>query len=260
METLKVNYLGTLGSNKHSPVLDLLKLESELLLIERMQKGELAGTFEELMRRYSSWRNQFINVLASQYRLAAADLDEVHQWAILAFWSAIMTYDIAQVNKTNGCSFKSYLRTKIKSRFFDFFRNRRRAECHFDRSVTARHTLENATDQSQGIEGNDPVAAAQRNEEKGLLKHAREWLGEEDQNLCGLIQAGMGVSEIAKDLGITYKVVWGREKRLFEKLSALVVARPWVPGRDAGLPASLREVEIQSQDLFQRLWFKSRIR
>ena len=70
----------------------------------------------------------------------------------------------------------------------------------------------------------------------------------------------MEVSEIAKDLGITYKVVWGREQRLFEKLRALMVARPWVPGHDAGLPVSLGEVEIQSQDLFQRLSFKSRIR
>jgi len=251
METLKVNYLGTLGSNKHMPVLDLLKLKVEHF-IEGVQKGGLGGAFEELMRRYNSWRNQFINFLASQYRLAAADLEEVHQWGILAFWSAIMTYDITQVNKTNGCSFKSYMRMKIISRFSDFFRNRRRAECHFDQSVTARHTLENATDQSHGIEGFDPVTAAQRNEENGLLKHAKEWLGKEDHNLCERIQAGMEVSEIAKDLGITYKVVWGREKRLFEKLRAIVVAHPWTAGITAGsrdpIAGHFPEVVVQISD------------
>jgi RNA polymerase sigma factor (sigma-70 family) len=208
--------------------LDLSRMGDEELVVLAQECGYLPAA-NELILRYHEWKDRLIAQKARRTRLTAADVQDAQQNAFFALREAINRYDTEAFVRPNGCSFRTFLRLVITSRFQDFVKHCGRTERHFDRHASDTGALETGTGEGDlrggrrnglGSDLNDPAAAVEWQEALSRLEQALARLGEEARRMWELLATGMRVQALAKELGVSYDTAKRLRQRLLADLKA----------------------------------------
>ena len=206
--------------------LDLTRMGDEELVVLAQECGYQPAA-NELILRYHEWMRGIITQKARRTRLTAADVEDAQQNAVFALREAVTRYDTFEFVKPRGCSFRTFLRLVLTSRFRDFVKHLGRRERHIDRFAPDTGRL----DSDGGADGyrtarpdgrpnslGDPAAVAEWQEALARLEDALERLGEEARRMWELLASGLRLHAVAKQLGVSYDSAKRQRQRLLAGL------------------------------------------
>lgn len=180
-------------------------------LVELAQNGD-QNAFSELLALYEP----LINSMVSKFKIdemSNADVDDIRQEAVLAFYSALVSYD----SGISEVEFGLYAKVCICNRLVSQMR------------VIKKHINHRATsydeDDLQRIMSHDDDPSrsiVELEEERNLLKLISSNLSDKENQIFEMYVAGMSASEMAKKLDISEKSVSNAVYRIRKKLKSLL--------------------------------------
>ena len=190
-------------------------MEKEALnaCIALAQKGD-GDAFSVLLNKYDPLIKATVSrTMSKMPELTDTDAEDLHQEAVLAFYSALMTYDFL----ISDVEFGLYAKVCISNRLVSQMRMLKR---HIDH----RATLFDQEDLSRLVsEDCDPSARIIENEsEQSLLKVISECLSEYEYKVLALYMSGMSSAEMAGRLDSTEKSVNNAMFRIRTKLKKIL--------------------------------------
>ena len=190
-------------------------MEKEALnaCIALAQKGD-GDAFSVLLNKYDPLIKATVSrTMSKMPELTDTDAEDLHQEAVLAFYSALMTYDFL----ISDVEFGLYAKVCISNRLVSQMRMLKR---HIDH----RATLFDQEDLSRLVsEDCDPSARIIENEsEQSLLKVISECLSEYEYKVLALYRSGMSSAEMAGRLDSTEKSVNNAMFRIRTKLKKIL--------------------------------------
>jgi RNA polymerase sigma factor (sigma-70 family) len=201
------------------------------LLVARYQAEKCPNALEELFQRFEARAAKFITHLARQHGLPSAEWpDAIREWP-LALLKALAKFPLAaKENQANPPSFARYLKTALRFKFLNYFRDWKRFEGRLDRSRTAALVLDN--DALAGTRsGNqlhsacfslDPAILTQQQELRERLNTALGRLKQSDRWLLKQRLAGVPVTAIARARRKRTTLIRRRIHRLIARLRFLL--------------------------------------
>ncbi len=212
--------------------LDLSQMGDEELIV-LAQECAYQPARNQLLVRYYEWTNRLIAHRARTTRLGTADVLDAQQDATFALLEAIARYDTLHLVKAGGCSFRTFVRQVLVSRFLDRVRHLSRKDRRYDQSERAAHALHEgrrpADDDflpSAGRDGRNPAAGLERQEALDRLEQALQRLPASDRRLWEGLASGLGLRAVAQELGISYDAAKRQRRRLLAQLTAQLRDRP----------------------------------
>jgi RNA polymerase sigma factor (sigma-70 family) len=208
--------------------LELSRMGDEELVVLAQECG-YHPALNELILRYHEWMNKLIAHKARRTRLSAADVQDAQQNAVFALREAVGRYDTSEYVKVRGCSFRTFLRVVLTSRFQDFVKHCGRRERHIDRSAREVDLLESGgstedrrTMRRNGSKDNlnDPAEVVERREALARLDQALGRLGEGARRLWELLATGLRLHAVAKELGVSYDSAKRQRQKLLAGLKS----------------------------------------
>jgi RNA polymerase sigma factor (sigma-70 family) len=208
---------------------DLSKMADEALVVLARESPHL-GARKEMILRHFPGAARYIAKLARDTGLAWDDTEEAQQNAEFAIEEAIDRYDLGQLARKYGKTFRQYLRQVVWARFRDFVKHLRREKRHYDCSAASFHALANATGHdARGVPATrltakigDPVQTAILNEDRERLQKAISQLSEDARIFWQELCAGKKLGQIARDLQLTDDQANHRKRRMYAQLIALL--------------------------------------
>lgn len=190
-------------------------MEKEALnaCIALAQKGD-GDAFSVLLNKYDPLIKATVSrTMSKMPELTDTDAEDLHQEAVLAFYSALMTYDFL----ISDVEFGLYAKVCISNRLVSQMRMLKR---HIDH----RATLFDQEDLSRLVsEDCDPSARIIENEsEQSLLRVISECLSEYEYKVLALYMSGMSSAEMAGRLDSTEKSVNNAMFRIRTKLKKIL--------------------------------------
>ena len=180
-------------------------------LVAAAQGGD-QDAFSELLDVYKP----LINSTVSKFRVEGmpeADMDDLRQEAVIAFYSALTAYDPA----ISEVEFGLYAKVCICNRLVSQTRILKRRLTNSTVSYNAEDLLKYVA--SDG----DPVKSlVESEEEKQLLKLIRDNLSDRENLVFRLYAVGMSAASIAEKLGVNEKSVNNTIYRIRKKLKKLL--------------------------------------
>jgi RNA polymerase sigma factor (sigma-70 family) len=201
---------------------DLSRLTDEELVL-RARGPDPDRAWHELERRDQGRLARLVVWLARRYRLSWADLEDARQEADLAWLKAIHQYELDQAAGAGRCPFRHFLRRVVLRCLLNFLRSYRRAERALDRSAPATAALETVqapvgADWDFGRTDSQPVREVQQQERQLRVGETVRRLGAQERRLAERLMDRTTLVQIAQELGVSYGVIRGEERRLKEKL------------------------------------------
>jgi RNA polymerase sigma factor (sigma-70 family) len=195
--------------------LDMALVDDEALIV-LARECEYSPARDEILLRYGPQTERLIQWLARSTEFGSTDVEDARQNAV--FWTveAIKKFDTDQGERVRRCSFYSFLYRVLVARFKDFTKQVRRLERR--RKLTSDTGEE---DQSTGHLFRDPTDPAQiveTEEAARWLQAAIAELDDECRQIWQRLCEGIGLREIAGELGISYDAAKRRRRKLIEKL------------------------------------------
>jgi RNA polymerase sigma factor (sigma-70 family) len=212
---------------------DVSKMADEALVVLARECPHL-GARQELVLRHFSRAAFYIAALARNTGLGREDTEEAQQNAEFGIEEAIDHYDLGQLARKHGKTFRQYLRQVVWSRFRDFVKHIRREARRYDHSCEAVHALEEATDnrarrfwsRDRAAKLNDPVRLAIQNEDLQRLRKAASQLPEDSRIIWQLLCAGKKLAQIAEELHLTDDQANHRKRKMYAQLVTLLGNEP----------------------------------
>jgi RNA polymerase sigma factor (sigma-70 family) len=195
--------------------LNLALMEDEALIV-LAKECEYAPARDELIVRYGSQSERVIAWLAYPQGFSRSDVEDARQNAVFWMVEAIKKYDLHQIGKPGGCSFRTFLHRVLIARFKDFAKHLRRVEGHYDRSTQCVSGSESLRDIDRKLK--DPATIAETHESLSRLQAALRSLDPESHQLWQLLADGHSLREIAAQLDLSYDVVKRRRRKLLDHL------------------------------------------
>jgi RNA polymerase sigma factor (sigma-70 family) len=191
--------------------LDLAHTSDEVLLL-LAQQARCQPARDELTcrhwRRLKAGRAGF----TMPSRLTSWDLDDVHQQAFFWIQEAIEAFDLAQVFLPQGSSFQTFLNRVLRLRFLDFCRCQRRRSARL-RLIDEQGDWPDRLLPKGGLDltGYDPDLQVR-------LEKAASLLDPDARVLWNQLRQGKRLRDLAEVLGVTYRTVKRRWRKLREQL------------------------------------------
>lgn len=186
-------------------------MEKEVLnaYIASAQKGD-GDAFSTLLEKYEPLiKSTVARTMAKMPELTETDAEDLRQEAVLAFYSALMTYDFL----ISDVEFGLYAKVCISNRLVSQMRRLKRHIEHRAASIDQDDIL-----RFVGTE-EDPAARLIENEsEQSLLKVISDCLSEYEYKVLELYMSGMSSAEMAERLESTEKSVNNAMFRIRTKL------------------------------------------
>jgi RNA polymerase sigma factor (sigma-70 family) len=195
--------------------LNLAVMEDEALIV-LAEECEYDPARDELIVRYDAQVERFIGWLAHSYHLAQADLEDARQNAIFWIVEAITKYDLEQIGKAGGCSFRSFVHRVLMSRFKDFTKHLRRVKGRFNRSTN--DAIDDVAQADVDDDASDPAQIVEEREAANRLQQTLTGLDRQSGQLWRLLAEGMSLRQIAARLDLSYDSVKRRRRKLIEQL------------------------------------------
>jgi len=205
--------------------LDLSRIGDEELVVMAQECAYQPAT-DALIERHRQWACGLVARKAKLVRLAASDVEDAQQEAWFWMMEGIARYNTRELARPNGCRFRTFLQTVIRSRLLDFARRIWRRARHFECSQPALDAADRAGAVVRigwlaGRSGSDPLAAALVWQENcRRLSCTLDRLGAAARDLWQGLAAGLGLRDIARQRGISYQQARGQRQRLLAKLKA----------------------------------------
>jgi RNA polymerase sigma factor (sigma-70 family) len=208
--------------------LDLSQMGDEELVVLAQECGYQPAR-NQLLVRYYEWARRLIAHKARGTRLRAADVLDAQQDATFALIEAIARYDTLHLARSGGCSFRTFVRQVLVSRFLDLLRHLNRTDRRRDRSLRATNALHEGSSAAAGEIfpwegyarcGGNPAAGLERQESMARLAQVLERLPEPDRRLWEGLTSGLGLRAVAPTLGISYDAAKRQRRRLLAHLAA----------------------------------------
>ena len=190
-------------------------MEKEALnaCIALAQKGD-SDAFSMLLNKYDPLIKATVSrTMAKMPELTETDAEDLRQEAVLAFYSALMTYDFL----ISDVEFGLYAKVCISNRLVSQMRALKR---HIDHRAPLYDQVE-----LSGLVGGDedPSARIIENEsEQSLLRVISECLSEYEYKVLSLYMSGMSSAEMADRLSSTEKSVNNAMFRIRSKLKKIL--------------------------------------
>lgn len=196
---------------------DMALVDDEALIVLARECG-YAPARDEIMVRYSPQTERLIQWLARTGGVNPSDVDDARQNAV--FWTveAITKFDSEQEGRERRCSFHSFLHRVLVARFKDFARKVHRQQ--------RRHRLSADTSEDEdsistlAFDPTSPQAIAEAEEAAKALQAAIEQLDDQARQIWLRLCEGVGLREIAGELGISYDAAKRRRRKLLAELKS----------------------------------------
>ncbi|MEN1678605.1 MAG: sigma-70 family RNA polymerase sigma factor [Planctomycetota bacterium] len=211
---------------------DMALVDDEALIVLARECG-YGPARDEIMVRYSPQTERLIQWLARTGGVNPADVDDARQNAV--FWTveAIKKYDQDQEGRERRCSFHSFLHRVLVARFKDFARKVHRQQRRH--RLSADTSEEEASVSMLAFDPASPQAIAETEEAAKALQAAVEQLDDEAAHIWKRLCEGVGLREIAGELGISYDAAKRRRRKLLGEMKSKLAER--TPGPLTAGPA-----------------------
>ena len=216
--------------------LDLSRIGDEELVV-LAKECDYQPAAHALIARHHPWVNRLIACNAGHTGLGAADLEDAEQEAVFWMLEGIARYNTLELARPKRRRFRTFLYTRVGSRFIDFVRRIRRRERHF--ACLVRFSLEGhfaigrIRSRKHGRPGQDnPASALEREENHMRLERALDCLDEEARRLWERLASGMRLRDIARRQGISYPQAKRQRRKLLAKLVAQLREKSKAPGQE----------------------------
>src|SRR5262249_18328925 len=156
-----------------------------------------------------TWSDGLILRLARGLGLAPADIEDARQDAVFGVLKAIARYDPLQLDKPQGCHFRTFLRRVLTDRFKDFVKRLWRLE-RYHRQPDPRASGLGAESKGGGAAAgsdgpfadkkSDPALIAERNELRIRLRETLDQLDETTRGLLHGLLSGLHLRAAAAEL------------------------------------------------------------
>ena len=215
-----------MADNNFGYDLDPAKMDDLALVILLQECGFLPAR-NALIMRYEGLKNGLIAWLARHKGLQREDVEDAQQEAIDWIIEAFDRYDTNQIGKPGSCSFKSFLHTKIVSRFYDFVKHFWSVERHYDRAMHEVAEIEAPAyrqhaslmpDAWRDDSTADPANLAELRETMTRLHEALKHLDERDHGLWARLAGGKKPRVIAAELRLSHSQVNRRTTKMIEQV------------------------------------------
>ena len=215
---------GALQTSRSAVEAELSRLPDERLVFLAQTRASRPARDVLISRRFK-WIAVQVNRLAAKFHLSDEDREDAHQDAVLWFCEAIAHFDIGQVDRAHGCSFRSFVYHVISMRFRDFLRRLKRLDRHkrqlpflgYTTDEGRRHLAAHAAGRF-GREMSDVISAAQNHE---MVLRLRAVLQQQDdcmREMGELLTAGVPLREIALRQSISYDAAKRRRRKMLKHL------------------------------------------
>jgi RNA polymerase sigma factor (sigma-70 family) len=200
------------ASTKKGWLLDLAQTSDEvLLLLAREARHQAAG--DELTCRYWQYFRTTLGRRSAQYGLNEWDCEDAQQQAYFWIQEALRAYDFGQLSLPTGSSFRTFLHCIVQRRLTDFCRSlqrRRQRQCS---TVLSERWWE-------AFPVRQPPPADEYEQPLFHLLRALNSLNLSDRGLWNELCQGKRLGEVAKTLGVSYRTVKRRWRRLRQRLAS----------------------------------------
>jgi RNA polymerase sigma factor (sigma-70 family) len=209
---------------------DVSKMEDEALVVLERECPHLGARYELILRHFPRV-TRHIATLARSTGLGREDTEEAQQNAEVAIEEAIRQYDLGQLARQRGKTFRQYLRQVVWARFRDFVKHIRRENRHYDHSSAAVHALKEAIDNGarrvrsggrDNAQVNDPAQTAILKEERERLQNAVSQLSEDCRMIWEALCDGKKLAQIAEALRLSDDQANHRKRKMYAQLFTLL--------------------------------------
>ena len=190
-------------------------MEKEALkaLISLAQQGD-SGAFSELLNMYEPLISSMVaGTRAKMPDLTDADVEDLRQEAILAFYSSLVSYDFSISNVEFGLYAKVCICNRLVSQMRMIKRHFSHRAPMYDQEDIMRLVAEDDDPASRIIELEN---------ERSLLKLISESLSKYEYKVFGMYISGMSAEAMSRELGTTEKSVNNAIFRIRRKLRSLL--------------------------------------
>lgn len=214
-------------SKQHRPDLTPLHQASDHDLVRRVQRTQDRAAANELIVRSLDWLEEVAAYHAARTRLSHEDRQDVQQEAVLWFLVALDDYPLPSDGSEAASAIRGFCQLVISRRFCNFLRDGHRAGRRLDRSAAARQLLAGTGEErhilrfresARSGEDPDPAVSAEWREWRACLLAGVRELDDADQLICAKLAAGLGLTAIARDMGLTVGQVKYRRLKIRQQL------------------------------------------